>query len=187
MIITGEIKEVSKTSFTVGEKLVHQQLIRVEYTFYRFVTTICFAASEDFMLPEDLNPLYNFEFDIRTKYIADKIYTDFFLKEITPVSKIGDDNFLIVVKTNFKKEGMEVLKSEEIKGRIKHTVALFPEDKTNKKIFAYYWEDNAHLTEINQVDLLQLNCKSLPYKDKWINNVEVWRTVTNDNYIGSII
>ena len=40
MIITGEIKEVSKTSFTVGEKLVHQQLIRVEYTFYRYFTPV---------------------------------------------------------------------------------------------------------------------------------------------------
>src|SRR5690606_13069023 len=115
------------TSFSIGEKVIYQQIIRVEYNFYRFVTTICFAASEDFVLPEDLNELYNFEFDIRTKYIADKIYTDFFLKEITPASKIGEDNFLIVVKTNFKKERIEILKSEEIKDRIKHTVALIPE------------------------------------------------------------
>lgn len=187
MVITGEIKEVSKTSFTVGEKVVVQQIIRVEYNFYRFVTTICFAASEDFTMPEDLNQLYNFDFDIRTKYIADKIYTDFFLKAILPANKIGDANYLIVAKTNFKKQQIEILKTEEIKGRIKHTVALFPEDVKQRIVYAYYWEDNSHLTDINQVELLQLNCKSLPYKNKWINNVEVWRTVTNDNYIGSII
>ena len=187
MVITGEIKEVSKTSFTIGEKVVVQQIIRVEYNFYRFITTICFAATENFVLPKDLNQLYNFDFDIRTKFIAGKIYTDFFLKEILPVSKIGEDNFLIVVQTNFKKENLEILKTEDVKGRIKHTVALVSENKNNKKVYAYYWEDNVHLAEINQIDLLQLSCKSLPYKDKWINNIEIWRTVTNDNYIGSII
>lgn len=187
MVITGEIKEVSKTSFTIGEKIVQQKIIRVEYTFYRFVTTICFTASDDFKLPEDRNELYDFEFDIRTKYIGDKIYTDFFLKAIQPASKIGDENYLIVAKTNFKKEKIEILKSEEIKGRTKHTVALFPEDTKQRIVYGYYWEDNTHLTEINEIDLLQLNCKSLPYKNKWINNVEVWRTITNDNYIGSII
>nr|WP_297308691.1 hypothetical protein [uncultured Flavobacterium sp.] len=187
MVITGEIKEVSKTSFTIGQKVVVQQIIRVEYNFYRFVTTICFAASEDFALPTDLNQLYNFDFDIRTKYIGDKIYTDFFLKNVLPASKIGDDNYLIVAKTNFKKERIEILKSEEIKGRTKHTVALFPDDIKQRIIYAYYWEDNSHLADINEVELLQLNCKSLPYKNKWINNVEVWRTITNDNYIGSII
>lgn len=187
MIITGEIKEVSTTSYKIGEKIVNQQMILVEYSFYRFVTTICFSASENLQVPEIHDQLFNFDFDIRTKYVNEKLYTDFIMKEITPVSKIGESNFLIVAKTNFNTDFIEILKTEDIKGRLKHTVVLQPKEPETKKIYAYYWEDNAYLKEINEISLLQLNCKSLPYKDRWINNIEIWRTVENDNFLGSII
>lgn len=187
MIITGEIKEVKSTSYTIGEKVINQKIILVEYNFYRFVTTICFTASETFQIPEDMQQLFNFEFDIKTKYVNEKLFTDFILTDISLASQIGESNFLIVVKTNFSKQNIEILKTEEIKGRLKHTVALSPKNAESKIIYAYYWDDNSYLKDVNDIDLLQLSCKSLPYKDRWINNVEIWRTVENDNFLGSII
>jgi len=187
MIITGEIKEVSATSYTKDNKVINQKLIRIEYDFYRFVTTICFVASDNFDIPEDFDQLYNFNFDVKTKYVNDKMFTDFILKKITPASQIGEDNFLVVVKTNFEISNLKILRTEQIKGRLKNIVLLKAKNETEKDIYAYYWEDNNYLKDLNKVNLLQLNCKSLPYQNRWINNVEIWRTVENDNFLGSII
>ncbi|MDN3709213.1 DUF3127 domain-containing protein [Myroides ceti] len=41
--------------------------------------------------------------------------------------------------------------------------------------------------EVSDISTLQLNCRCLQYKNKWINNIEIWRTGMQENFIGSIL
>ena len=94
---------------------------------------------------------------------------------------------MIVIRTYFEKSKLEVLQKQNVKGRVKVFARFTSIYKDEPDLFCYFWEDNHFLVDINKVAKIQLNCRSLPYKDKYISNVEVWRTMENDNFLGSII
>lgn len=187
MIITGTIDQVQTRSYYRNDKKINYYEILVSYNFYNGVNQILLLA-KDFD-KRDLNnkeQLFVFDFDTATKFVNDKLTTDFYLHSYKPVSEKSKSP-LIVVRTYFEKDSFEVLKKQEIKGRVKVFGRFTPKNKRENDLYCYFWEDNHFLVDINKVSKIQLNCRSLPYKDKFISNIEVWRTMENDNFLGSIL
>ena len=111
---------------------------------------------------------------------------DFYLHSYKQLPK-SEENPLIVVRTYFEKDQFEVLDKQVVKGRTKIFARFTPKNKRENDLYCYFWEDNHFLVDLNKVSKIQLNCRSLPYKDKFISNIEVWRTMENDNFLGSIL
>lgn len=187
MTITGTINQVfPRFYYKEGKKINYYELL-VSYNFYNGVNEILLLA-KDFD-KRDLNnkeQLFVFEFDIASKFVNDKLMTDFYLQSYKKVSN-QNENPLIVIRTYFEKSGFEVLNKQEVKKRVKVFGKFTSIYRNQPPLFCYFWEDNHFLVDINKVSKIQLNCRSLPYKDKYISNVEVWRTMENDNFIGSIL
>lgn len=187
MIITGTIDQVSpRFYYKEGKKINYFELL-VSYNFYKGMNQILLLA-KDFD-KRDLNnkeQLFVFDFDAATKFINNKLTTDFYLHSYKKLPK-SEDNPLIVVRTYFEKDKFEVLQKQIVKGRTKVFARFTPINKRENDLYCYFWEDNHFLIDINKVSKIQLNCRSLPYKDKYISNIEVWRTMENDNFLGSIL
>ncbi|MDN3709153.1 hypothetical protein QW060_19080 [Myroides ceti] len=107
------------------------------------------------------------------------------MHEISEVQELSEGLILTIVETHIEKKEIHILSREQVKGRTKNTVEIDTDD--NKKLHVFYWEDNHYLTEISDISTLQLNCRCLQYKNKWINNIEIWRTGMQENFIGSIL
>lgn len=187
MTITGTIDQVfSRFYYKEGKKINYYELL-VSYNFYNGMNQILLLA-RDFD-KRDLNneeQLYTFDFDIATKFVNDKLTTDFYLQGYKKIDS-GIENPLIIIRTYFEKKSFEVLKKQEVKNRVKTFGKFTSIHRNEAPLYCYFWEDNHFLIDINKVAKIQLNCRSLPYKDKYISNVEVWRTMENDNFIGSIL
>ena len=187
MTITGTIDQVFPRFYYREGKKINYYEVLVSYNFYNGVNQILLLAKDfDKRDMHNKEQLFVFEFDIATKYIDNRLTTDFYLqsyKKINPTQGAS----LIVIRTYFEKDSFEVLGKQVIKGRTKVFARFTPKNKNDNDLYCYFWEDNHFLVDINKVTKIQLNCRSLPYKDKYISNVEVWRTMENDNFIGSIL
>lgn len=187
MIITGKINQVQHRSYYRNDKKINYFEILVSYNFYNGVNQILLLAKDfDKEHLSNTDQLFAFEFDAATKYLNGKLITDFYLQSYKKIDNSAS-NTLVVVRTYFEKDTFEVLKKEKVKGRVKVFARFTPVDKKGSDLYCYFWEDNHFLVDLNNVSKIQLNCRSLPYKDKFISNVEVWRTMENENFIGSII
>ena|SRR5690554_1659724 len=187
MTITGTIDQVfPRFYYKEGKKINYYELL-VSYNFYNGVNQILLLAKDfDKRSLKDDTQMYVFEFNAATKYVNGKLTTDFYLQSYKKmVSETG--NPLIVVRTYFEKDKFEVLRKQEVKVRTKVFARFTSIYKDESDLFCYFWEDNHFLVDINKVTKIQLNCRSLPYKDKYISNIEVWRTMENDNFLGSIL
>ena len=187
MTITGTIDQVfSRFYYRDGKKINYFEIL-VSYNFYNGINQILLLA-KDFN-KSDLNnneQMFVFDFDIATKYINNKLTTDFYLQSYKKVeNKKGAS--LIVIRTYFEKDSFEVLQKQKVKNRVKVFGKFTSVHKNDLPLYCYFWEDNHFLVDINKVTKIQLNCRSLPYKDKFISNVEVWRTMEKDNFLGSIL
>ncbi len=185
MTITGYIEQVFPFSYEKGGKLYRKKHVLVNYPFYSQINKILFTVNDQLILPEDWTQQYTFLFDAVTKFSHQKVFTDFYLHHINPALKVNEEAYLVVVDTKFCKQEMVLLKEEEVKGRIKNTVVLTGENQ--KLLHVFYWKDNHFLQQLDQTATVQLNCRSLEYKDRWINNIEIWRTVEHDDFMGSIV
>lgn len=187
MIITGTISEVFPRFYYKEGKKINYYEILVSYNFYNGVNQILLLAKDfDKRDLSNKDQLFSFTFDIATKYVNDKLTTDFYLQSYKKVGTQGE-NALIVIRTYFEKTSFEVLKKQEVKNRVKVFGKFTSIHRNQPPLFCYFWEDNHFLVDINSITKIQLNCRSLPYKDKYISNVEVWRTMENDNFLGSIL
>lgn len=187
MIITGKIDQVQHRSYYRNDKKINYYELLVCYNFYNGVNQIVLLAKDfDKKHLSNADQLFAFEFDAATKYLNGKLITDFYLQSYKIIDK-STSNTLVVVRTYFEKDTFEVLKKETVKGRVKVFARFTPVDKKEADLYCYFWEDNHFLVDLNNVSKIQLNCRSLPYKDKFISNIEVWRTFENDNFIGSIL
>ncbi|KAA5538400.1 hypothetical protein [Paenimyroides baculatum] len=187
MTITGTINQVFPRFYYKEGKKINYYEILVSYNFYNGVNEILLLA-KDFD-KRDLNnneQLFVFEFDIASKFVNEKLMTDFYLQSYKKMDN-KSENSLIIIRTYYEKNTFEVLKKQEVKNRVKVFGKFTSIHRNQPPLFCYFWEDNHFLTDINKVSKIQLNCRSLPYKDKYISNVEVWRTMENDNFIGSIL
>jgi len=187
MIITGTIDQVQTRFYYRNDKKINYYEILVSYNFYNGVNQILLLA-KDFD-KRDLNnkeQLFVFDFDAATKFVNDKLTTDFYLQGYKPIPK-KEGNSLVVVRTYFEKDKLEVLGKQVVKGRTKVFAKFTPKNKQDNDLYCYFWEDNHFLVDLNKVTKIQLNCRSLPYKDKFISNVEVWRTMEKEDFIGSIL
>ncbi|WKW46529.1 hypothetical protein P3875_00165 [Myroides sp. JBRI-B21084] len=187
MIITGTIDQVfPRFYYKDGKKINYYELL-VSYNFYNGINQILLLAKDfDHRNSNNKEQLYSFNFDIASKYVNGKLTTDFYLQSYKKIAN-DSENKLIVIRTYFEKIDFEVLKKEEVKNRKKVFGKFTSIHKNQPALYCYFWEDNHFLVDINKVSKIQLNCRSLPYKDKYISNVEVWRTMENDNFLGSII
>lgn len=187
MTITGTIDEVfSRFYYKEGKKINYYELL-VSYNFYNGVNQILLLAKDfDKRNLNNKDQLYVFEFDTATKFVHGKLITDFYLQSYKKIDS-NTEHPLIVIRTYFEKSKLEVLQKQNVKGRVKVFARFTSIHKDEPDLFCYFWEDNHFLVDINKVAKIQLNCRSLPYKDKYISNVEVWRTMENDNFLGSII
>lgn len=187
MIITGTIDQVQNRSYYRNDKKINYYEILVSYNFYNGVNQILLLAKDfDKKHLAQKEQLFVFEFDAATKFINGKLMTDFYLHSYKPIQK-KDGNALVVVRTYFEKEKFEVLQKQEVKDRTKVFAKFTSKNPNEPALYCYFWEDNHFLVDLNKTTKIQLNCRSLPYKDKYISNVEVWRTMENENFIGSII
>lgn len=187
MTITGTINEVfPKFYYKEGKKINYYELL-VTYNFYNGENQILLLAKDfDKRNLADRSQLFLFEFDTATKFVNGKLMTDFYLQSYKKIDSKAE-NPLIVVRTYFEKDKMEVLQKQQVKGRVKVFAKFTSRNKRQPDLYCYFWEDNHFLVDLNEVQKIQLNCRSLPYKDKFISNVEVWRTMKNDNFLGSIL
>lgn len=185
MIITGYIESVTPFSYSKASKTIYKKHVLVTYPFYSLMNKILFTVSDQVQIPEDWSTAYQFNFEPVTKYLHEKIFTDFYLHEISEVQQLSAGFTLTIVETHIEKKEIHILSKEQVKGRTKNSVEIQTQD--NKKLHVFYWEDNHYLTEINNISTLQLNCRCLQYKNKWINNIEIWRTGMQENFIGSIL
>lgn len=187
MIITGTIDQVQHKSYYRNDKKINYYELLVSYNFYNGVNQILLLAKDfDKKYLHAKDQLFSFEFDAATKFINGKLTTDFYLHSYKALQK-KEGPSLVVVRTYFEKEKMEVLQKQEVKGRTKVFAKFTSKNPNVPDLYCYFWEDNHFLVDLNNVSKIQLNCRSLPYKDKFISNVEVWRTMENENFIGSII
>lgn len=187
MIITGTIDQVfPRFYYKEGKKINYYELL-VSYNFYNGMNQILLLAKDfDRRHLNDKEKMYAFEFNAATKFVNGKLTTDFYLQSYKPIAQ-KDGNSLIVVRTYFEKDKFEVLQKQEVKGRTKVFGKFTPKNKKEGDLYCYFWEDNHFLVDMNKVSKIQLNCRSLPYKDKYISNIEVWRTMENDHFLGSIL
>lgn len=187
MTITGTIDQVFPRFYYREGKKINYYEVLVSYNFYNGVNQILLLAKDfDKRDIHNKEQLFVFEFDIATKYIDNRLTTDFYLqsyKKINPTQGAS----LIVIRTYFEKDSFEVLQKQKVKKRVKVFGKFTSIHKNEAPLYCYFWEDNHFLVDLNNVSKIQLNCRSLPYKDKYISNVEVWRTMENDNFIGSIL
>lgn len=187
MIITGTIDHVQHRSYYRNDKKINYYEVLVSYNFYNGVNQILLLAKDfDKRYVSSKDQLFVFDFDAATKFINGKLTTDFYLHECKPLTK-KDGNSLVVVRTYFEKDKFEVLQKQDVKGRTKIFAKFTSKDPNQPPLHCYFWEDNHFLVDLNKVNKIQLNCRSLPYKDKFISNIEIWRTMDNDNFIGSIL
>ena len=187
MIITGTIDQIQNKSYYRDNKKINYYEVLVSYNFYNGVNQILLLAKEfDKRALNNKEQLYTFEFDAATKFINGKLTTDFYLQSYKRLDP-KEEHPLIVVRTYFEKDTFEVLQKQEVKGRVKIFGKFTAKNPKNPPLYCYFWEDNHFLIDLNKVTKIQLNCRSLPYKDKFISNIEVWRTMENDNFIGSIL
>lgn len=185
MMVTGYIEEVFPFSYEKGGKMYHKKHVLVSYPFYSQVNKILFTVNDQLVLPQDWAQQYTFSFDAVTKFSHQKVFTDFYLHQISPALKVNEEAYLVLIDTKFCKQDLRILKEEEVKGRVKNTAVLRGENEETLHVF--YWKDNHFLQELDKTATVQLNCRSLQYKDRWINNIEIWRTVENDDFMGSIV
>lgn len=187
MIITGTIDEVfSRFYYKEGKKINYYELL-VSYNFYNGVNQILLLAKDfDKRDLNDKEQLFVFDFEAATKFVNGRLTTDFYIQSYKPLHQ-KEGSSLIVVRTYFEKDTFEVLQKQEVKGRTKIFGKFTSKNRRESDLYCYFWEDNHFLTDLNKVSKIQLNCRSLPYKDKYISNIEVWRTIKNDDFIGSIL
>lgn len=187
MIITGTITQVyPKFYYREGKKINYFEVL-VSYNFYNGVNQILLLAKDfDKRDTQDKEQLFVFEFDIATKYIHNRLTTDFYLQSYKKINQ-SQGASLIVIRTYFEKDSFEVLQKQKVKNRVKVFSKFNSIDRNQPPLYCYFWEDNHFLVDLNKVSKIQLNCRSLPYKDKFISNVEVWRTMEKEDFIGSII
>lgn len=188
MIITGTIDAIWHKSYYRNDKKINYYEILVSYSFYNGMNQILLLA-KDFDKHTALSnkeQLYTFDFDAATKFVNGKLMTDFYLQSYKALDT-REEHPLIVVRTYFEKDQFEVLQKQEVKGRVKIFGKFTAKDAKNPPLYCYFWEDNHFLVDLHKVSKIQLNCRSLPYRDKYISNIEVWRTMDNDNFIGSIL
>ncbi|WP_372473560.1 hypothetical protein AB4865_12090 [Capnocytophaga sp. ARDL2] len=186
MIITGTIEKITHKAYYRDDKKINYYEVLVVYNFYNNINHILLLSKDIIKWDKSKDKLFVFEFEPATKYVNQKLTTDFYLKSYKEVqSKSGKT--LTVVTTYYEKKSFEVLHKQEVKGRVKvfgKFISIYPDVAP---LYCYFWEDNYFLVDLNKVEKIQLNCKSLPYKDKYISNIEVWRTLKKDNFIGSIL
>lgn len=185
MLVTGYIEEIIPFSYENNGRMYHKKHIVINYPFYNQINKIVLTANHQLVLPDDFDQPFTFTFEPVTRFSHNKIFTDFYLHAIQSALKVTEEAFLTLVDTKIEAEELVVLKEEEINGRLKKTVALHT--VAHKTLHLYYWSDNAFLASMTQNSVLQINCKSLYHKNRWINNMEIWRTVHNDDFLGSII
>jgi|SRR5690606_14997970 len=187
MIITGTIDQVFPRFYYRDGKKINYHEILVSYNFYNNVNQILLLAKDfDKRDLSNKDQLFAFTFDIATKYVNGKLTTDFYLQSYKKI-EFNDSVSLIVIRTYFEKSDFEVLQKQTVKDRIKVFARFTSIHKNQPDLYCYFCEDNHFLIDLNKVTKIQLNCRSLPYKDKFISNIEVWRTMENDNYLGSIL
>ena len=187
MTITGTIDQVFPRFYYREGKKINYYEVLVSYNFYNGINQILLLA-KDFN-KHDVNnkeQLFVFDFDIATKFVNAKLTTDFYLQSYKKINN-SVENPLIVIRTYFEKDQFEVLQKQKVKNRVKVFGKFTSIHKNEPPLYCYFWEDNHFLVDLNTVTKIQLNCRSLPYKDKFISNVEVWRTMENDNFLGSIM
>lgn len=186
MIITGTIKKITHKAYYRENKKINYYEILVAYNFYNNINYILLLSKDIIRYDNSKDKNFVFEFEPATKYINNKFTTDFYLKSYKEL-KTENEKKLVVVNTYYEKKSFEVLHKQEVKGRIKvfaKFTSIYPEVPP---LYCYFWEDNYFLADLKNVEKIQLNCKSLPYKDKYISNIEVWRTLKKNNFIGSIL
>lgn len=187
MTITGTIDQVfSRFYYREGKKINYFEVL-VSYNFYNGVNQILLLAKDfDKRDTHNQEQLFVFEFDIATKYIDNRLTTDFYLQSYKKINQTQGAS-LIVIRTYFEKDSFEVLQKQKVKNRMKVFGKFTSIYKNEAPLYCYFWEDNHFLVDLNKVSKIQLNCRSLPYKDKFISNVEVWRTMGKEDFIGSIL
>ena len=185
MLITGYIEEIIPFSYQNNGKTYHKNHIVISYPFYNLENKIVLTANNQIELPTNLDQQYVFSFDAVTRYAHEKLFTDFYVHKIHNALKVTEEAYLTIVDTKVRFTAIELIKEEEIKGRIKKTVVLHLEDQSDLHVF--YWEDNPYVQDIAAVNTLQLNGRSMYHKNRWINNLEIWRTIEKDDFLGSII
>lgn len=186
MTITGTVDQIfSRFYHKEGKKINYYELL-VSYNFYNGVNQILILAKDFDKLSWTKEQLYRFEFDTATKFVNGKLITDFYLQSNVKITATSEHS-LIVIRTYFEKKTHEILQKQTVKGRVKVFARFISIDKNEPDLYCYYWEDNHFLQDIKEVSKIQLNCRSLPYRDKYISNVEVWRTIKNDDFLGSIL
>lgn len=185
MRITGFIEKQTPFTYQKEGKIYRKKHLLVRYPFYNQFEKIWLTVNDQLEIPANWSKQYVFTFDAVTKFSHPKIFTDFYLHAISNAIEIDTNSFFVICDTDFCKDEFQVLNSEDVKGRIKKTVVL--KNKSQHVLHVYYWEDNFFLQNLEESNKVQLHCRSLPYKDKWINNIEIWRTQTNENFIGTIL
>lgn len=104
MIITGYIESVTPFSYTKASKTIHKKRVLVTYPFYSLMNKILFTVSDQVQIPEDWSTAYQFSFEPVTKYMHEKIFTDFYLHEISEVQLLSEGLTLTIVQTNIEKK-----------------------------------------------------------------------------------
>lgn|SRR5690554_1998040 len=186
MTITGTVDQIfSRFYYKEGKKINYYELL-VSYNFYNGINQILLLTKDFDQRSWTKDQLYSFEFNSATKFVNGKLITDFYLQSFKKKTTTSEHS-LIVIRTYFEKKSIEVLLKQTVKGRVKVFARFTSIDKNEPDLYCYYWEDNHFLKDIEEVSKIQLNCRSLPYRDKYISNIEVWRTIKNDDFLGSIL
>src|SRR5690606_30714856 len=111
MTITGTIDQVFPRFYYREGKKINYYEVLVSYNFYNGVNQILLLAKDfDKRDIHNKEQLFVFEFDIATKYIDNRLTTDFYLqsyKKINPTQGAS----LIVIRTYFEKDSFELLVS----------------------------------------------------------------------------
>ncbi len=185
MVITGYIESITPFTYEKEGRKLTKYHILVCYSFYGVIHHILFTATNQLEIPDEIEELFHFDFQPITRYIHGKVFTDFYLHNVTKAIRISDQHDFMLIETTVQKQNMHVLKTEQIKERTKVTVEIVLAD--GSILHAFYWKNNKYLDKIEGHSWLQICCKSLQYKDKWINNMEVWRAMKKNSFVGSIL